>query len=126
MINSGATALDGSGASKNDDGEGCMKPFWEMTEEDVNACLDATDWCRADYEYFRGGGFSSHFKNIAEMPVTLLRVNIVDGVGPVLQIAEGADGHSSPRGTRRHRSTYGPDMADNMVCAQSDGQRRIP
>jgi len=89
LINSGATALDGSGASKNDDGEGCMKPFWEMTEADVNACLAATDWCRADYEYFRGGGFSSHFKNIAEMPVTLLRVNIVDGIGPVLQLAEG-------------------------------------
>jgi L-fucose isomerase len=89
MINSGATALDGTGASKNSKGEGCMKPFWEMTEEDIKACLDATDWCRADYEYFRGGGFSSHFKTVAEMPVTLLRVNIVDGIGPVLQLAEG-------------------------------------
>ena len=60
-----------------------------MTEEDVNACLEATDWCRANYEYFRGGGFSSHFRCTAEMPVTMLRVNIVEGVGPVLQIAEG-------------------------------------
>lgn len=66
-----------------------MKPFWEMTEEDISACLSATDWCRANYEYFRGGGFSSHFRCRAEMPVTLLRVNLVDGVGPVLQIAEG-------------------------------------
>ncbi len=89
LINSGATALDGSGASKNDKGEGCMKPFWEMTDADVKACLDATDWCRANYEYFRGGGFSSHFRCRAEMPVTMLRLNIVDGIGPVLQIAEG-------------------------------------
>ena len=89
LINSGATALDGSGAAKNADGEGCMKPFWEMTDEDVKACLEATDWCRANYEYFRGGGFSSHFRCKAEMPVTMLRVNIVDGIGPVMQIAEG-------------------------------------
>ena len=89
LINSGATALDGSGASKNNKGEGCMKPFWEMTQEDIDACLEATDWCRANYEYFRGGGFSSHFRCRAEMPVTMLRVNIIDGIGPVMQIAEG-------------------------------------
>lgn len=89
LINSGATALDGSGAVKNSNGEGCMKPFWEMTNEDIKACLDATDWCRANYEYFRGGGFSSHFRCQAEMPVTMLRVNVVDGIGPVMQIAEG-------------------------------------
>ncbi|MBR4241540.1 MAG: L-fucose isomerase, partial [Eubacterium sp.] len=89
LINSGATALDGSGASKNDKGEGCMKPFWDMTQSDIKACLDATDWCRANYEYFRGGGFSSHFRCHAEMPVTMLRVNVVDGIGPVLQLAEG-------------------------------------
>ncbi len=89
LINSGATALDGSAASKNEAGEGCMKPFWDMTDADVNACLEATDWRRADYEYFRGGGFSSHFRCRAEMPVTLLRFNIVEGVGPTLQIAEG-------------------------------------
>ena len=84
LINSGATALDGTGAA-----EGKMKPFWEMTDKDVAACLEATDWCRANYEYFRGGGYSSHFKNVAEMPVTLLRVNMIDGVGPTLQIAQG-------------------------------------
>ena len=89
LINSGATALDGSGASKDENGNGCMKPFWKMTEDDIKACLDATDWCRANYEYFRGGGFSSHFRCSAEMPVTMLRVNIVEGIGPVLQIAEG-------------------------------------
>ena len=89
LINSGATALDGSGAAKNANGEGCMKPFWEMTDADIKACLEATDWCRANYEYFRGGGFSSHFRCKAEMPVTMLRVNIIDGIGPVMQIAEG-------------------------------------
>ena len=89
LINSGATALDGSGASVNEKGEHCMKPFWDMTDQDISACLSATDWCRANYEYFRGGGFSSHFRCRAEMPVTMLRVNIVEGVGPVLQLAEG-------------------------------------
>lgn len=89
LINSGATALDGTGASKNEKGENCMKPFWDMTQSDIDACLEATDWCRANYEYFRGGGFSSHFRCRAEMPVTMLRVNVIDGVGPVMQIAEG-------------------------------------
>lgn len=89
LINSGATALDGTGAAKNEKGEGCMKHWWDMTGADIDACLKATDWCRADYEYFRGGGFSSHFRTGAEMPITMIRANIVDGVGPTLQIAEG-------------------------------------
>ena len=89
LINSGATALDGTGACRNAKGEPCMKPFWKMTDTDIKACLNATDWCRANYEYFRGGGYSSHFRCHAEMPVTMLRFNIIDGVGPVLQIAEG-------------------------------------
>lgn len=89
LINSGATALDGTGAATNEKGEHLMKPFWHMSQQDIQACLSATDWCRANYEYFRGGGFSSHFRCLAEMPVTLLRVNIVEGIGPVLQLAEG-------------------------------------
>lgn len=89
LINSGATALDCTGASKDKDGNGTVKEWWNMTESDINACLSATDWCRADYEYFRGGGFSSHFKTEAEMPVTMVRVNLIDGVGPTIQIAEG-------------------------------------
>lgn len=93
LINSGATALDGCGAARDQQGNPVMKPFWEMEEKDVEACLEATDWCRANYEYFRGGGFSSHFRCTAEMPVTMLRVNIVEGVGPVLQIAEGWTAH---------------------------------
>lgn len=89
LINSGASALDGTGASKNESGQGCMKNWWDMTDEDIQNCTDHTDWCRANYEYFRGGGFSSHFKTEAEMPVTMIRVNIIDGVGPTIQIAEG-------------------------------------
>lgn len=89
LINSGATAMDCTGAAKDEKGNGVMKPFWEMTDADVQACLNATDWCRANYEYFRGGGYSSHFKTLAEMPVTMLRVNVVEGVGLVMQIAEG-------------------------------------
>lgn len=89
LLNSGATALDAAGAVRNNQGIPCMKPFWEMTEEDINASLKAVDWRRANYEYFRGGGFSSHFVNKSEMPVTMIRVNIVEGLGPVIQIAEG-------------------------------------
>ena len=89
LINSGATALDGTGAAKDENGNGVMKEFWNMTETDIKACLDSTSWDRANYEYFRGGGFSSHFKTAAEMPLTIIRVNIVEGVGPTLQIAEG-------------------------------------
>lgn len=90
LINSGATALDCTGAARDAEGNPVMKPFWDMTAEDVAACLNATDWCRANYEYFRGGGYSSHFSTQAEMPVTMLRANIVEGVGMVMQIAEGS------------------------------------
>lgn len=89
LINSGATALDGTAAAIDEAGAPCMKAWYDMTGADIEACTAATDWCRANYEYFRGGGFSSHFKTAAELPVTLLRVSIVEGVGPVLQIAEG-------------------------------------
>ena len=90
LINSGATALDCTGESRDAQHRPVMKPYWDMTQADIDACLKATDWCRANYEYFRGGGFSSHFRTQAEMPVTMLRANIVDGVGLVMQIAEGS------------------------------------
>lgn len=90
LINSGAAALDGTGLAKDAKGNGCMKKWWDMTDTDIKAITDAVDWERANYEYFRGGGFSSHFKTHHEMPVTLVRLNIVEGVGPTLQIAEGS------------------------------------
>lgn len=89
LINSGAAALDATGLSADENGAPCIKPWWKMEQKDIDACLGATDWCPADLGYFRGGGFSSHFRTQSEMPVTLMRVNIVDGIGPVLQIAEG-------------------------------------
>jgi len=89
LINSGASALDGTAAAKDESGNRTMKEFWNMTDDDVKNCLKETDWCRANYEYFRGGGFSSHFKTAAELPVTLIRINLVRGIGPTLQIAEG-------------------------------------
>lgn len=89
LINSGAACLDACGEVKDENGNGVMKPFWEMTEEDQKACLDATKWCCADSGYFRGGGFSSRYLTRAEMPATMIRLNIVKGLGPVLQICEG-------------------------------------
>jgi L-fucose/D-arabinose isomerase len=89
LINSGAAALDGSGAMLDVEGKATMKPFWTMTSEDADACLAATQWCPADNGYFRGGGFSSMFETKAQMPVTMVRVNKIEGLGPVLQIAEG-------------------------------------
>lgn len=89
LINSGAAALDGTAMAKNADGEAVMKPWWQMTDKDISECLKATDWCQANLGYFRGGGFSSHFKTEAEIPVTMMRMNMVDGLGPVIQIAEG-------------------------------------
>ena len=89
LINSGATTLDGTGASKTADGKPVMKPFWQMTQQDVEACLKATHGMPADRDYFRGGGFSSHFKSEGGWPATMMRVNLVKGLGPVLQLAEG-------------------------------------
>lgn len=89
LINSGAACLDACGEVKDENGEGVMKPFWEMTQEDQEACLEATEWCAADNGYFRGGGFSSRYLTRAEMPVTMIRLNLVKGLGPVLQICEG-------------------------------------
>lgn len=89
LINSGAACLDACGEVKDANGNGVMKPFWEMTEEDIKKCVDATEWCAADQGYFRGGGFSSRYLTRAEMPVTMIRLNLVKGLGPVLQICEG-------------------------------------
>lgn len=89
LINSGAACIDACGEVKDAQGNGVIKPFWEMTEEDQQACLKATTWNAADTGYFRGGGFSSRFLTRSEMPVTMVRLNLVKGLGPVMQIAEG-------------------------------------
>jgi L-fucose isomerase len=81
LINSGPAALDATGHA--------MKPWWTITPEDAEKCLKATEWCPAVYEYFCGGGFSTRFTTLGGLPITAARINIVKGIGPVLQIAEG-------------------------------------
>jgi L-fucose isomerase len=88
LINSGAAALDGAGRQQIE-GQPAMKPFWEIGEAEARACLEATSWHPAMTEYFRGGGYSSKFVTRGGMPITLSRVNLVHGLGPVMQIAEG-------------------------------------
>lgn len=88
LINSGAATLDGTGKQKLH-GEPVMKPFWEITDNEVEACLEATTWHPANLDYFRGGGYSSKFLTEGGMPVTMCRLNLVKGIGPVLQLAEG-------------------------------------
>ena len=89
LLNSGAAALEGTGAELDADGNPTMKPWWALTGEDMERCLAATRWAPANLGYFRGGGFSSQYSSRGGMPVTMARVNLVAGLGPVLQIAEG-------------------------------------
>ncbi|MBR2944416.1 MAG: L-fucose isomerase [Clostridia bacterium] len=89
LINSGACCLDANGASKDENGNGVMKEWYNMTEADCDAVMANTTWNMADLGYFRGGGYSSRFETKAEMPATMIRLNLVKGLGPVLQIAEG-------------------------------------
>jgi L-fucose isomerase len=88
FINSGSATLDGTGRQTRN-GKSVMKPYWEITKDEAEACLEATRWYPANREYFRGGGYSSQFLTMGEMPVTMSRVNIIKGLGPVLQLAEG-------------------------------------
>ena len=89
LKNSGSCTLDGTGQQSNSEDKPVMKPFWEISEEEVEKMLDATTWYPSALEYMRGGGFSSQFLTREGMPVTMCRINLVKGLGPVLQIAEG-------------------------------------
>ena len=89
LLNSGAACLDACGECVDENGEHLMKKWWEVTPEDVKRMTDATVWCAAGKDNFRGGGFSSSFTTRAEMPVTMIRLNLVQGLGPVLQLVEG-------------------------------------
>ncbi|WP_218033942.1 L-fucose isomerase [Paenibacillus koleovorans] len=88
LINSGPATLDGTGRLTGADGKPSLKPFWDISEDEALACLEATKWCPA-VDFFRGGGFSTDYTTRAGMPVTMARINIVKGIGPVLQLAEG-------------------------------------
>ncbi len=89
LINSGACCLDACGEVKDENGNPVIKPWYDVTEKDIEAMLKATEWCAADNGYFRGGGYSSRFLTRAEMPATMIRLNLVKGLGPTIQIAEG-------------------------------------
>ena len=89
LINSGATALDACGECRDEAGNPVMKKWWDVTQDDIKKMTDATTWPAADNGYFRGGGFSSSFTTRAQMPATMIRLNLIKGLGPVLQIAEG-------------------------------------
>ena len=89
LINSGACCLDACGEVTDEAGNPVIKPWYDMTKEDIDRVLKAAEWCAADNGYFRGGGFSSRFLTRAEMPATMIRLNLVKGLGPVMQIAEG-------------------------------------
>ena len=89
LINSGACCLDACGEIKDENGNAVIKPWYDVTEKDIDTMLKATEWCAADNGYFRGGGFSSRFLTRAEMPATMIRINLVKGLGPTIQIAEG-------------------------------------
>ena len=89
MINSGPAALDGTGEQSDANGKPIMKPFWEIDDSEVDACLKATTWHPSITEYFPGGGWSTRYCTKGDMPVTLVRLNLVDGLGPALQLAEG-------------------------------------
>ena len=89
LINSGAACVDACGEVKDENGNAVMKKWWEMTDKDIDACMKATTWPYADLGYFRGGGYSSRFVTRVEMPCTMIRLNMVKGLGPVMQIAEG-------------------------------------
>jgi L-fucose isomerase len=88
LINSGSTCLDGSG-EQSIDGKPAIKPFWDISEKEAEACVKATEFCPADHGYFKGGGYSTDFLTKGGMPVTMTRLNLVKGQGPVLQLAEG-------------------------------------
>jgi L-fucose isomerase len=89
LINSGSACLDGSGQQSTKDGKPAMKPFWDITAAEVVKCFEVTEFCPAVVEYFRGGGFSTSYFTKGGMPITMSRVNMIKGLGPVLQLAEG-------------------------------------
>ena len=89
LINSGACCVDACGEVKDENGLPTMKKWWEVTDKDINTMMNATTWPYADLGYFRGGGYSSRFVTRAEMPATMIRLNLIKGLGPVLQIVEG-------------------------------------
>ena len=103
-----------------------MKPFWEISAAEAQKCLDATTWHPSITEYFPGGGWSTRYLTRGGMPVTMCRLNLVKGLGPALQIAEGETVELPEKVQTRSGSTDQPDMADHLVCAARHREGRVP
>ncbi len=126
LFNSGATALDACGECVDENGEHVMKKWWEVTDEDIKKMTEATTWPAADNGYFRGGGFSSSFTTRAEMPATMIRLNLVKGLGPVLQIAEGWTGQLPDDVTKTLMMRTDPTWPCTWFAPRCDGKEGSP
>lgn len=118
LINSGSTALDGTGQQEID-GVSAIKPFWKITGDEINKCIDATLFRPADLGYFRGGGFSTDFTTKSGMLVTMSRLNLVKGLGPVLQIAEGQTIELPDKVHDTLDDRTSPTWPTHLVCSPS-------
>ncbi len=122
LINSGSASLDATGKLRDPQDQPCMKAFWDIRPEEAEACLEATTWPAANYEYFRGGGFSSCFLTDAEMPLTLVRINLVKELGPVLQVAEGFSVKIAPEIHERLNAITDPSWPTTWFVPGLTGQ----
>ena len=126
LLNSGAACLDASGECRDENGNAVMKKWWEVTDEDIEKMTAATVWCEAGFDNFRGGGFSSHFVTRAEMPVTMIRLNLVHGLGPVMQIAEGWTVHLPDEVTDALMERTNPTWPCTWFAPRCDGKEGSP
>ncbi len=126
LLNSGAACLDACGECKDENGNAVMKRWWEVTEQDIEKMTAATVWCEAGFDNFRGGGFSSHFTTKAEMPCTMIRLNLVKGLGPVVQIAEGWTVHLPQEVSDKLMERTNPTWPCTWFTPRCDGKNGSP
>lgn len=126
LLNSGAACLDGCGECTDEKGNHLMKQWWDVTEEDIKKMTDATVWCEAGFDNFRGGGFSSHYTTRAEMPATMIRLNLVKGLGPMLQIAEGWTVHLPDKVSDALMERTNPTWPCTWFAPRTDGKEGSP
>ena len=126
LLNSGAACLDGCGECTDENGNHVMKQWWDVTEEDIKKMTDATVWCEAGFDNFRGGGFSSHYTTRAEMPATMIRLNLVKGLGPMLQIAEGWTVHLPDKVSDALMERTNPTWPCTWFAPRTDGKEGSP
>ena len=126
LLNSGAACLDACGECTDENGEHVMKQWWDVTEEDIKKMTDATVWCEAGFDNFRGGGYSSSFTTRAEMPVTMIRLNLIKGLGPTLQIAEGWTVHLPDEVSSTLMERTNPTWPCTWFTPRCDGKEGSP